>query len=150
MGTAKLITVNKLKNRVKVDVLVTLYRFTIKGTSPGLALPQLSKRSGASYGYLVHRLPEFCGKKRLRLTGKFWRPALVLRRAAEVNGRPVFIYQLSAAGRRAVEESISQKEFEETVKRLSPRWRAVALKYSSKIVQKSLTTLVRSAKIGTS
>lgn len=115
--------INKLFNAIKADVLITLYAFQVWERYPGLTMNDLMRYAGANYEYLTHRLPVFCGRRRAGRNKRVWNHErlLLIRRTTERNNRAVFVYKLSAYGRRWV-ESLPRSEFYEIVIKLQKKW----------------------------
>ncbi len=128
-------------NRVKTDVMVTLYNFTVWKGSEGLTARELAFHSGTRVAYCWDRLALYAGKIPYPLTGGYWRKRLVVRekRDGEVRDERIgeevrrygikrFIYRLSADGRRWCEDWLPREEFLATAKRLKPLWERVVCK----------------------
>jgi len=91
--------------------MVTLYHYTVWEHSTGLTVAEIMVIAGVTGRYLLSRLPVFAGKSVYRLTNKVWKHTLVSRRAVERNNRAMFIYRLSAGGRKWCEESLPRAIF---------------------------------------
>ena len=115
--TSQFIKVYGKYNQRKLDVLTTIYYYTMNLNRAGLTLKELVLLTGASYDYLKVRLPKFSN------SGGTWKNRYLLRGTVERNNRAVFIYSLSSYGRNWLEEKIPRDMFNQTVTRLGPLWR---------------------------